>query len=245
MKQMKLLFAGAVTLGIAITTPASIIFEDFNVNEGRFGLAPTFSGSTSGYLPASTADRVTVGSPFEGLGYQQLVMSWNGTTSPTRIRFLSGGGAAAGASGQPANTAFTTSAGVDGWIGMYLRTTDPGLTAQIWLEGPENNGSIPKSIISDGAWHLYEWDLDDETGGANGWGAVAGIVAGDADVQAGSYTMDSILFRDTSGSSATIDIDFIAKSDSGSISALVPEPSSIVLGLLGGLCLLIAGRRRI
>ena len=47
-------------------------------------------------------------------------------------------------------TAFTTSAGTDGWIGFYAKTTATGWTSQIFLEGASNNGSIEKTLISDG-----------------------------------------------------------------------------------------------
>lgn len=234
-----ILTAAALGFGLTLSAKASIIFEDFNLSEGHYNQAPTFSGSTVGYATGSTADLITTGGALEGAGFERLNMIWNTTTTTTtRIRFLSGGGTPAN------NTAFATSAGVDGWIGFYVRTTDPGWTVQPYLEGPESNGGIPKTLINDGQWHLYEWNLDDETGGANGWGAIAGIVAGDADFQAGSYTFDSIVFRDTTPSDAVLDFDFLAKSDAGSVSALVPEPSSVVLGLMGGVATLLAIRRR-
>ena len=97
-------------------------------------------------------------------------------------------------------------------------------------------------IISDGQWHLYEWDLDNTAA----WGAVPGIGGASPLVNA-TYTIDSVYFRDldgTPGPTATIDFDFVAKSDAGSIAALVPEPSTFALGLLGGLGLLIGALRR-
>ncbi len=52
------------------THAASIIFDDFNVNEGHVTSVPTHSGSTSGLAASSTADRVTTDSPLEGAGHQ-------------------------------------------------------------------------------------------------------------------------------------------------------------------------------
>ena len=220
---------------------ASIIFDDFNTDEGHFNLAPTFSGSTTNVVSTSTADRVTA-SPFEGDGNEELVLTMTSTAAATRIRFLSGSGSAAN------NTSFTTSAGTDGWIGLALKTDSPGWTAQIWLEGASNNGGIEKTITADGQWHIYEWNIDDTSGGADGWGSIAGIIAGVAAVADGSHTIDSVLFRHTNPSpdTATISMDFVAKSDSGSISALVPsvpEPASICLLAIGCVSTLL-GRRR-
>jgi hypothetical protein len=222
------------------TTKAAIVFDDFNVDEGHFNLAPSFSGSNSNIAATSTADRTTADN-FEGGGHEQIVLNMTTAGSATRLRFLSG-------SGTPANNvSFTTSSGTDGWIGLAVKTSSSGWTVQPWLEGQENNGGVPKGLTPDGAWHIYEWNLDDQSGGPDGWGAVAGIVAGDADFENGSYTLDSVLFRHTiAPATATFDMDFVAKSDSGSIADLVPVPEPGSAGLLGlvGVALGSARRRR-
>jgi hypothetical protein len=112
----------AIAIGVS-TANAAIIFDNFNVDEGRFGLDPNFSGSSLNDAASSTADRVTTDSPLEGAGHQKLVLNWEDNAdagTDIRIRHLSGGGSPAGASGQPANTAFNATAGTDGWIGFYL-----------------------------------------------------------------------------------------------------------------------------
>ncbi len=232
--------AALATAAIAATAPAApIIFADFNVDEGTFYLAPNFSGSSSNVAATSTADRITSDS-FEGAGSQQIVLNHTTPGSATRTRFLSGGGTPAN------NISFTTSAGEDGWIGMALKTTTPGYTAQIWLEGASNNGSIEKAIIADGNWHIYEWNLDDTSGGPDGWGSIGGILAGVATVADGNHTIDSVLFRNASApATGTILMDFVAKSESGSIARLlIPEPATLALAGMGliGLC---AARRRV
>lgn len=212
--------------GFALSASAQTIFDDFNTSEGHFNLQPSFSGSTAGILTSSTADRVETDSPLEGIGHQKLVLGWNGTSSAIVVRHLSGGGTIAN------NTPFTTSSGTDGWIGFYVKTLSVGWTAQPWIESASVNFGTAKPIISDGQWHLYEWNLDDTTGGANGWGS--GIITGTATVADGSHTFDSIVFRDsTPESSSTLFLDYVARNPNGSVGLLVPEPSSAAFGLLG------------
>jgi hypothetical protein len=218
----------------ATSAKASIIFDDFNTALGHFNSAASGSGSNSNVDPTSTNTRITSDS-FEGTGADKLSIVPVTAGSALRLRHLSGGGTPAN------NTAFTTSSGTDGWIGLYLKTSTPGYTAQIWIEGPSNNGSIERAITADGAWHLYEWNLDDNAGDANGWGTVTGVVTGVATVSDGSHTIDSVIFRSTSSQSGTILMDFVAKSDSGSIAALVPEPGMLSLA---GLTMLGLARRR-
>jgi hypothetical protein len=202
---------------------APIIFDDFNINEGHFNLAPSFSGSNLNIAASSTADRdTTAGASVEGLGFEHMVFNPTTAGSAARVRFLSG-------SGTPSsNTAFTTSAGgVDGFIGFYLKTSTAGWTAQIALDGPlpDLQGGVPKTIIADGEWHLYEWDLD----AAAQWTSVASI-GGNTTFEQGTQTIDSIVFRHTAApSSSAIELDFVAKSDSGSIAPLVPEPGTLAL----------------
>lgn len=231
---------------------ASIVFDDFNTDEGHFGYAPSFASQSVGEDAASDAVRVTTDSldPF-GVGSQKLTLIHDGTATPLRIRHLSGGPAynSVNAGTPVGNTgfSFTTGAGVDGFIGFYLKTTATGWQTSINLDGSggttaEMDGSPSVAIISDGQWHLYEFDLDALTG----WGAVPGIGGGHGGaLPDGSHTIDSIYFRDldgTPGPTADIYLDFVAKTDSGSVAGLIPEPSSAALALFGAAGLI--GRRR-
>jgi hypothetical protein len=213
------------------TQATPIIFDDFNVNNGHFNSVPSASGSSSSLDTSSTSTRITTNGPVEGAGMQKLVLIAKTPGSGTlRCRHLSGGGSAAN------NIAFTTSSGVDGWIGFYVKTdpgTDTNWTVQPWLEGASNNGGVPKQIIADGEWHLYEWDLDDTTGGTNGWGDVAGIISGSVTVADGSHTFDSIIFRNSGApTNSVIYWDFLAKSDSGSVSNVLATPCLKTSGVI-------------
>src|SRR5436190_23002041 len=87
-----LALVGLICLCMTATGWASVIFDDFNVNEGHFNQAPTFS-SSSNVSSTSTADRITSDS-LEGAGSEQIVAVMN-TTNPARIRFVSGNGTVA------------------------------------------------------------------------------------------------------------------------------------------------------
>lgn len=243
MKTQVPIVLGSFVLAALLQTASAqnIIFDNFEVDEGHFNLSPGFSGSSVGETN-TTADRVTTDGPFEGIGHQKLVLDHDATTTAIRIRHLSGGGTPAN------NVAFSTSGAEDGWIGFYLKTLNTGWTAQLWMEGVSINGGIPKNVMADDAWHLYEWNLDDNSGGPDGWGTISGIITGVATVSDGSHTIDSIVLRDgtTPSSSSTIFLDFVAKSASGSIAGVVPEPSAVALSVLGGvaLCLVLIRRRK-
>ena len=228
------LLAGVIGAVLAPGAGAAVIFDDFNTSLGHFNSnITTASGSNTNMGTGSTSTRITTDS-IEGGGSNQLAIVPTTPATTMRLRHLSGGGTVAN------NTAFTTGPGEDGWIGFYLKTSDPGYNVQLWIEGPSNNGGVPKNVIADGQWHLYEWNLDDNSGGPDGWGTIAGVATGVATVSDGSHTIDSIIFRNASAQNSTILLDFVAKSDSGSVAGLVPEPS--MLGVLGVIA--IAGLRR-
>jgi PEP-CTERM motif-containing protein len=214
---------------------ASIIFDDFNTNEGHFNAVPTFSGSNANVAATSTADRTT-SDTIEGAGAEVIVLDATTAGASTRLRFLSG-------TGTPANNvSFTTSnTTTDGFIGLAVKTAISGWTVQLALDGPlpDLQGGVPRTVVADGAWHVYEWNLDS----AADWGAVASI-GGNAVFEEGVQTIDSVVFRNTAApASSTFLMDFVAKSDSGSIAALIPEPGTASLLGLGTLGLL-ARRRR-
>lgn len=156
----------------------------------------------------------------EGAGCERLVLYTNGAAT-VRCRFLSGGGSSGN------NIQFTTSAATDGWIGCFVKTTNEGWNVQFWLAGASANGGVPKNITADGQWHVYEWNLDDNSGGADGWGSIAGIITGSVTVTDGSHYINSVIFRNpgtTLDATSVIYMDFVARYSDGTISNLVTQP---------------------
>lgn len=234
---------GAATFVAAHAPAAIIVFDDFNVDEGRFASAPSFSGSNANIAASSTADRITSDS-LEGAGSQQLVINTTTPGNATRLRFLSGVGTPAN------NLTFATSAATDGWIGLALKTDSPGWTVQLWVEpstvapaATGHNGGVPKDVVADGQWHIYQWNLDDHSGGPDGWGSIAGIIGGVATVGDGNHTIDSVIFRHAAGpATATILMDWVVRDDAGRI---VPEAGTLGLAGLASLALAAVRRRRV
>src|SRR5215203_5456356 len=82
------LFTTALCTGAA---SAEIVFDNFNVNEGHFGFSPTFSTTSIGEDPGSSADRATFPDAVEGPGHQAITLVHDATATALRIRHLSGG----------------------------------------------------------------------------------------------------------------------------------------------------------
>jgi hypothetical protein len=226
--------AAVLAVVVAGSAQGSIIFDDFNTNEGHFNQAPTYS-STSNVLTTSTADRTTTPSEIlEGAGAEKLVLN-TGTANPSRCRFLSGGGTPAN------NVAFTpTTGGTDGYIGFWykiLAGTSTGLKLGINLDSAANTGatmvgSTLKDVVADGQWHAVDWDLDNLAD----WGAVSGIGGGSSNLNGSAKTIDSIYFYyvPQPNQTVTVAIDYVMKTDSGHIT---PEPATMLVLGLGSLVL--------
>lgn len=175
---------------------------NFETDEGYFNWSPTFSGSNSGIGPGTTANRVTTEAQ-AGIGSQEIVV--DGDPGSWFLRHVSGIGSGSDAAAPSGNLAIEST----GYIGFWLKTTDPGITVQIALDDPGTaDRGVAQAVIADGNWQLYQWNLEDD-GQWEGW------VTGDGFITGQTVTLDSIQFFGSGD--ATIYLDSIAYNPNGSL----------------------------
>jgi hypothetical protein len=225
---------------------ANIVIDDFEGSEGHFTSLPSTSGTTTGEtetapsIGPSTADLDTTVS-ISGISSQRIFLDDDPSadvpsTNPVqawRLRHLSGGGTPAN------NLSFVAS----GYVGFYLRTATPDLQASIFIDDGaalERASYIP--IIGDGAWHLYQWNLDDDTQ----WEAFAGTTPNGI-IDSATVTIDGIFVNalKTSGDQdAIFNLDYVVANPDGLITP-VPEPASgMFFAFCGAVAILHSRRRR-
>jgi hypothetical protein len=233
-----------VCLGIAsfAFTPSAdaqlVIIDGFELGEGHFNLAPDFSGTSQGMIKAAgpqdtTADQ-TFTTAFTGSASQRLVVfddiAVGGTPAAVdswRVRHLSGGGTITN------NLSLAIVSGGTGFVGYWLKTSSLGLEASIGIDDGAAALEIGRwqPIIADGNWHLYEWQFQD----AVDWDPFAGLET-NGQIDQASVTIDSVFIRAGVGFGigtafdAEFVIDDVSYNPTGSA---VPEPSSMLIGLVG------------
>lgn len=242
------LLAGSA--GSAGSANAAIIFAHFESDAGPFtqpanispttNILSTTTGASNPNFNARTSS-ADASDAAEGAHALAINIAGGGQSAPLgfpRIRLLCGDGTPAN------NIPFTTGPGTDGWIGFFYKVPVPGtlpgglpsglqlmlnLDASTNFSGDMDSG-IARNAVMDGQWHVVEWDLDNPAD----WVATPGL-GGNGVVEDGlSRTIDSIYFRYPSSvgwtgytGTQTLFIDWVAKSDAGSIAPLIPEPGSL------------------
>ncbi|MEO1498774.1 MAG: SpoIID/LytB domain-containing protein [Planctomycetota bacterium] len=172
-------------------------------NEGVFNRSPTFSGSTSGSLAGSTAAR-DASEAHEGTHSQRIDLTYDESVGGDYLlrhvaaaRFSDYGGSQ--------NVAeFESNVQVEsiGALGFWLKTTDPGLEVSLAIDDPTTGDrGVRRSVIADGEWHKYQWQLDEPTE----WDAW--LAGSNGQVDSDWVTIDSIqLFGSTD---ATVHLDTV------------------------------------
>lgn len=205
MQQLQQLLIGPIS---APETPFAnkLSITDFETNEGYFNWSTSASGSNQGILAGSSADRVTSEAHF-GDGSQQINIV--GNPGGWFYRHLSGIGS------PPSNPDTNLTLDAKGYIGFWLKTSDPGITVQIALDDPSPavDRGLAQNVIADGRWHLYEWDLSDDAQW-EGWTSLA-----DGTLGGSTVTIDSIQF--SGAGDAVFYLDSVAHNPNGS---LLPDP---------------------
>lgn len=172
---------------------------DLPGDEGFFDQSITAGGQTT-IAESSSADQTTFESHL-GDGSQLLdIVAEDG--NPWTLRHLSGAGASPG-NNLPLDAT--------GYVGFWMKTDTPGLTVQIAVDDPGSaDRGLLTDVVADGEWHLYEWNLDDDSQ----W---LGWVTGDGVITGPQLTLDSI-FLYGSGD-ATVYLDTVAHNPDGSLRA--------------------------
>ena len=186
-----------------VGSPGNVI-DDFEVDEGHFHWPYNYSpaSQTFGLSAASTIDRVTTEAQ-AGIASQELDLVDSGAGT-WQLRHNSGLAAAADPlSNEPLVAT--------GYVGFWLKTDDLGLSVQIALDDPGTaDRGFVQSIIADGQWHLYQWDLEND----NQW---AGWVTGDGVITGPTVTIDSMFFY--GDGDATIYLDTVSHNPDGALAA--------------------------
>jgi hypothetical protein len=245
-KLLTLAFAASL---VSTSALSAAILQDYEAPgnlDAPFNLPPDFSGSTVGVESLTdTITHITDDGAEGTTASAEHFIPHNAAESPTaagwqwQVRTLPNSG---GSTNVTTNPLFAT----DGYVGYYLKV-DPSVTANI-LTAPllepstgtgASTGGTLQTVIKDGQWHLYQWNMDDPTQWTNTFNTFYSGGLGDTTLEA-SVSFDSIALISDNGGNATVRIDQIQFNNAG----MIPEPASLSLLALGTLPLL-ARRRRL
>ena len=156
------------------------VLDDFEAGVGRFGTAPTWSGSTTGIATTSTASRDCGVRHGGGCSLRVLLKDDPASQAAWSVRLLSGQGAAA------ANAPL---ARADGRIGFWIYSGGSGMRVAVGIDDSDGTErSLPRDLPAN-QWSYVEWRLSD----AAQWDAWSG---GNGAITAATVTLDAIwLYR--------------------------------------------------
>lgn len=164
----------------------SVAVDDFEAGQGHFTSALTLSGSTKGISTTSTLVQHTGTNIHRGGGALEAVMVDDAaSTDNWLVRLLSGGGTPAN------NTAFEGNGTISFWMASYGATGTA--TVCLWIDdsdGLEQSQQI--TVINDGHFHKYTFNLDDYQGST--------ITTGNGQIDGATVTLDAIIFRQNNNS---------------------------------------------
>ncbi len=112
-----------------------------------------------------------------------------------------------------------------GYVGFWLKTSDPNAQVRIAIDDPVAGGSTAiewgyvQDVLADDEWHLYQWNLQD---GAH-WDPFGNAGSnGIIDAEGGTITIDSIWFNGSGN--AAIYLDTVSHNPDGPLAAAVTIP---------------------
>lgn len=182
---------------------SKIVFNDFeNSQEGTFSYSPGYSGSTLGILSGDSSAAPIQSDSYKGDFCERIFIKDDPTKSSV-AEYPQGGWFVRWVSGSGARPDQNIARPATGKIGFWAKTSTPNLKASICLDNMNQmERGLPLDIVSDGYWHCYEWDVENDQqweGWINGDGAITGSI----------FTIDSIQFFGPN-TDATIYIDNIS-----------------------------------
>jgi hypothetical protein len=226
---------------------APIILQDYEPPgnlDAPFNLAPDFSGTTVGVVAATdTTTHVATDGAVGTTASAELFLEHDTVEAPPtagwkwQVRLLPNNGGSTNAQ----NPLFNA----DGYVGYWLKV-DPAVTATIRtapvLEGSTGTTTASagdlQTVIKDGQWHLYQWNMDDPSQFDNTFNDVYAGGLGDTVLES-QVSFDSIAVVSPDGGNATFRIDQIGYDNAGPL----PEPTTAVLAALGLATSLVVRRR--
>jgi hypothetical protein len=184
---------------------ATQLLDGFENDEGHFNVAPTFTVGTQytvGIATSSTMDRVTTNACSGAASERAVLDDDPASSSAWTVRLLSG-------SGIPANNVSVSSTGT---LNFWLKTNtaQPGATVQVWVDDSDGaEASPPLTILNDGQWHQYSFDLKNFNG--------TSITSGNGHLDAANVTLDAIVLKQPNTSTSwTVYFDDLVHDKNGS-----------------------------
>lgn len=179
--------------------------------------------------------------PFPGVGLPDSLATYGNPNYPRGIiegewflRHVAGAGA-------PANNVPIPNNGTT-WVGYWLRTTADNLEVGIMVDddvsttpgltGNNHEISYFVSVIPDGHWHLYEFELaNPDTWQDGGFATSPNATGPTGELNDTTVTIDSLVFRGALGIVDVNEVEFfvdeVACNPDGPLSAVISEPTSI------------------
>ena len=104
----------------------------------------------------------------------------------------------------------------DGYVGLMAKTDDEGAFISLALDDPyTGDRGIRQSLIADGQWHWYQWDIDDDSQWES-W-----IAAGDGVIGSSDFTLDSIQIWGTDD--VVVYLDEVAHDSDAPLAPITPQ----------------------
>jgi hypothetical protein len=169
------------------TTDRFVLSANTLGDRGTFGRNPTASTGTTGVLGTSTAAAdLNADDPSAFRWSQKISLIDNPATTSSAEN--PNGSFVRITSGPTGSRTENTSRPSTGYLGLWARTTDADVQISLALDNQSNTTAgraLRRSVIPDGQWHLYQWDITD----ASQWEAYAG---GAGKVTTSTFTVDSL-----------------------------------------------------